>query len=84
MDTTTGTKRELVPGRYRNNGHNWTNQYYRCTADTADEQKECNLFIQCTEKAKERLCKTAEDFQCIFCQCGCSNICTATAQEILK
>jgi len=48
-----------------------------CTADTPEEQMYCSKYKPSTVDEIEKNCWPAEEFTCVFCDFGCSDICSA-------
>lgn len=46
-----------------------------CMTDAVEEQRTCSKYQPCTGEEKNRLCQPAPEFACIFCECGCSDLC---------
>lgn len=55
----------------------WTRGHWRCTAEEISEQIKCKMYKASTTAERDSICPAADDFTCVHCECGCSDVCTA-------
>jgi len=53
----------------------WRPEFTHCPAETVAEQLECSGYAPSTPQQKKLCCPSAEDFACVHCDCGCSDVC---------